>query len=845
MLVARRRTVLLSLGLVIGASLLLARIDVWGAPAGRAGIGWWWIAALSIATEVMVFNVEFRREVYTFTFSEIPLVLGLFLASPGQLIAGRLIGAALLLVLKERQSLEKLTLNLSLFFAECAVLVTVYQLIDGRLAIASPLAWIEALLAVSAADLLSFLVVAKVVRWHGGPVRLRSILAIGALTAPVNTSFALVTGLFWSTEPWATVLLGGIAAFLVVSYRSYSALSQRHESLSMLYDFTRLVSGVQEPDAVLEAILVQAKNLLRADRAEIWLIDDPSACLGLSVDDNGRSTRDLPVETAGMVTGWFAESNATIVVTKRTSDPTARAIATAFGARDCIVAPIAEAGRVVGMVAVVNRLGEANSFGPTEGPMFATLANHASVALENGRLIVRLHDQAREREHESLHDALTGLPNRVFFDSALQDRIANLPDGHTLGVAVMDLDGFKDINDTLGHQSGDKVLVEVAHRILIAVGPDVIVARLGGDEFALLLADPSSRTEAEICARAVRLEVGLPLHIAGVRINVGASIGVALAPQDGVDGSILVQRADVAMYGAKSGLGGGVVFYDAGTDVNTPRRLTLASDLSFAADNNELYLLYQPKVRLTDGTLTGFEALLRWEHPRFGLIGPDEFIPLAERTGSIQQVTNFVLNAALHQAAEWHRNGQRWGISINLSMRNLLDDELVKNIAALITKSGADAALVTLEITETNVMSDTARTIAVLEQLAALGVRLSVDDFGTGYSSLSYLQRLPVHEIKIDKSFVLPMATDQSAEAIVRSVLDLARNMGLSVVAEGVEDRNTWDLLQILRCPEAQGYFLARPMPPTQLVEWASTLAGKQLSRSHQVHDPTPFQLLN
>ena len=420
----------------------------------------------------------------------------------------------------------------------------------------------------------------------------------------------------------------------------------------------------------------------------------------------------------------------------------------------------------------------------------------------------------------------------MFFDKALGERLTGMQPGQVLGVAVMDLDGFKDINDTLGHQSGDRVLVEVAHRISNVVGPTVMVARLGGDEFGLLFVAPTTSGEIENLARQVRRDVALPLHIDGVRINVGVSIGVALAPKDGHVEALLLQRADVAMYGAKSGLGDGVRFYDAEADANTPRRLTLAGDLGSAVDNNELHLVYQPKIRLDNGELTGFEALLRWAHPRFGPISPEEFIPLAERTGSIQHLTYFVLAAALHQAAEWHRSGRRWGMSINLSMRNLLDDELVNNIDALIGASGADAALVSLEITETNVMSDPARTIAVLKQLAELGVRLSVDDFGTGYSSLSYLQQLPVHEIKIDKSFVLPMATDLSAAAIVRSVLGLARNMGLAVVAEGVEDRETWDLLQSLHCAEAQGYFLGRPMAAADIDEWKATLGPRQLSRA-------------
>jgi EAL domain-containing protein (putative c-di-GMP-specific phosphodiesterase class I) len=234
-------------------------------------------------------------------------------------------------------------------------------------------------------------------------------------------------------------------------------------------------------------------------------------------------------------------------------------------------------------------------------------------------------------------------------------------------------------------------------------------------------------------------------------------------------------------------------------------------------------------VRLRDGVVTGYESLARWSHPLFGQVGPDEFIPLAERTGMIQQLTEYVLGVALHQAKDWQNDGVGGGVAVNLSMRNLLDTDLVQTVEQLLADSGVDPSLLTLEITETNVMSDPSRTIAVLERLAGLGLRLSVDDFGTGYSSLSYLQRLPVHEVKIDKLFVLAMSTDPNAEAIVRSVLDLARNMQLSVVAEGVEDRDTWDRLQELGCSEAQGYYLARPMPPIDVPGCAHRLAQLHL----------------
>lgn len=843
-----RRTAVLSVALLGLSVALLGRLDVWSLPQSDVHVQWWWIAVCCIASELMVINIEFRREVYTFTFSEIPLVLGLFLASPAHLIVGRLVGAGLLLTLKERQPPSKLILNLSSFFAECAVLLTMFHLMGGRDGtVLDPMSWIYAFGSIAAADILGFVVVAKVVRWHGGPLRFRSILAIGAMTAPVNTSFALATVLLLSAQPWATLLLSGLAAFLMLSYRSYLALSQRYESLNMLYDFTRLVSGSQRPEDVLEAILIQAKNLLRAERAEIWLVDDDARCLRLVVDDDHRTHNELSAEQFALTEQWFGNGPQAFVVTKADNHATKRAIARVFDARDCIVAPVTEGGEVVGMLAVINRLGETNGFGSEDTQVFATLANHASVALENGKLIDRLHVQTMQREHDLLHDALTGLPNRVKFDNALSSRLDALANNGSLAVVVMDLNGFKEINDTLGHQSGDRVLIEVATRISRFVDRNVDLARLGGDEFALLLPDVESDEAVARYIGALRHEVSAPVQISGMRVNVGVSIGVSVAPRDGIHGALLLQRADVAMYGAKDGLGDGVNFYRADADTNSPRRLALANDLTVAIEHDELSLVFQPKVRMADAKLVGFEALIRWRHPRLGPIGPDEFIPLAERTGSIHAITQFVLTGALRETAAWHAQGLDCSVAINLSMRNLLNEELMSTVAALISKSEVDPSLVTLEITETSVMADAGRSIAVLDQLHDLGVRLSIDDFGTGYSSLSHLRRLPIQEVKIDKSFVLPMMADPNADAIVRSVLDLARNMQLSVVAEGVEDVRTWRRLQALGCPVAQGYFLARPMAAAAATSWSQTLAERGLAdgwaeNQHSL-SPDPFTM--
>ena len=285
------RTALMSIALVAGSCGLLSFIDVSANPSRNEMLTWWSVALISIASEAMVFHVEFRRQTYTFTFSEIPLILGLFLCSPAQFVIGRLLGEALYLVIKERQGPTKLSLNLASFLGECAVLLTVFQAFGTSFDITQPAAWGAALVAVCVADLLGFVVIATAVRWHGGPIILRSILSIGALTAPVNASFALITGILLVTEPAACLLLVGIAAFLVLTYRAYASLQQRFESLSLLYDFTRLVSGAERPEVVLASILSQAKDLLRAERAEIWLADDRGGYVSIAVDDDGRRSR--------------------------------------------------------------------------------------------------------------------------------------------------------------------------------------------------------------------------------------------------------------------------------------------------------------------------------------------------------------------------------------------------------------------------------------------------------------------------------------------------------------------------------------------------------------------------
>lgn len=438
--------------------------------------------------------------------------------------------------------------------------------------------------------------------------------------------------------------------------------------------------------------------------------------------------------------------------------------------------------------------------------------------------------QAEVNEHQALHDALTGLPNRTLF----RDRI-----GQALGVArrgggqvavlMMDLDRFKEINDSLGHAAGDKLLVELSRRLDETLRGSDTVARLGGDEFGLLL--PTAQVPGDVLAAVerVRHAVQQPVTVQGLPVAVDVSIGIALYPADGHDVETLVQHADVAMYQAKND-NSGHAFYDGAEDRRDPASLTLIGELRRALRERELVLYYQPKAVLADGAVKSVEALLRWEHPERGLIFPDAFIPVVQQTSLIGPLTLHVVEEALRQCRAWQADGLRLAIAVNVSPRNLLDTEFPERIAALLARWEVEPALLEFEITESAMLADPVRTKAVLHRLADMGIRLSIDDFGTGYSSLAYLKRLPVDEIKIDRSFVMNMSEDADDATIVRSTIDLGRNLGLDVVAEGVESRAAWDQLSALGCTVAQGYFLSPPVPAAELGAWLAQRGAVNLT---------------
>jgi diguanylate cyclase (GGDEF)-like protein/PAS domain S-box-containing protein len=425
-------------------------------------------------------------------------------------------------------------------------------------------------------------------------------------------------------------------------------------------------------------------------------------------------------------------------------------------------------------------------------------------------------------EHQALHDVLTDLPNRVLLLDRLEQAIlASNRQGTSLALVIMDLDRFKEVNDTFGHHIGDQLLMQVGPRLRNQIRASDTVARLGGDEFAILLPSIPDAESAIATGKKLVRALEAPFIVEEHAFEIGASIGIALFPDHGNDAATLMRRADVAMYIAKQSNSGYAV-YSAEQDGNSPTRLALMSELRFGIDHSQLVLHYQPKVHLTSGAFTQVEALVRWRHPAHGLMPPDEFIPLAERTGLILPLTTWVLNESLAQVHAWRNRGMNLGVAVNLSGRCLQDSTLVDWIMEALHRWRVDPELLRLELTESSIMSDPERVTKVLTRLRGMSVQLSIDDFGTGYSSLSHLRMLPVDEIKIDKSFVVDMLTNPSDEAIVHSTIQLCQNLGRQVVAEGVESEATYQRLRELGCDQAQGFHLARPMSGDAIMEWAA-----------------------
>ncbi|MEA2621401.1 MAG: hypothetical protein QOH61_311, partial [Chloroflexota bacterium] len=801
-------------------------------PPAVPSIPWWVLAALYALAEAFVVHLAVGRETHSFSLNEVPLLLGLFLATPGDLLLGQAVGAGLALAIYRRNNLKKLAFNLSSFAFSTTVALVVFHTVSDPGGLLGPRDWIAGFLAALVADFMSGVTVQAVIAVSTGERPDWSASATGAVYVLANASLGLVGTLLLTTRPETSWLAAVLTLAMFGAYRISERQRERHLRLLGLHDATQEVQEALSSEAVTTRLLERACTMFGAEQSELLVLPRGRATARRTRvlhDGAVDQQKDLQLEATEGVWARVASEGEGVRLSATGAPERLREHLQAEGIRDLMAAPVRGEDGVVAVLTVMNRQGNVGGWREEELPLLETLANHAGIALRNGELMEGLAARAAENEYQARHDALTGLPNRTWFAHLIDTAIAGpVRPGALL---TMDVDRFKEINDTLGHRNGDKLLRGIAARLQSILEPGDVVCRLSADEFALLVSGPATVDAARAAADRVQRCLEQPFEVEGLMLNVSASIGVAVIGRDGDESGILLRHADVAMYLAKAAHSM-VEVYTPERDEYSPSRLALAGEFRRAVDSGELEAWYQPKVDVASGRIVGAEALARWIHPVRGLVRPDDFIPIVEQTNLLRPMTLRVLRSAIERCAAWHRMGFPLSVAVNLSARNLLDPELTADIRAMLEEAGLSATSLTLEITESAMMADPERAIATLGELRALGARIAVDDFGTGHASLAYLKRLPVDELKIDKSFVMGLDADGSDRSIVRSTIELAHELGLTAVAEGVENAWTLEWLAEQRCDLAQGFLISMAVPTEDF---------ERLLRSQQREVPEPL----
>jgi len=784
----------------------------------------WWVGAIGFAlAEVLVIHIQLRRDAHSFSMSEVPLALGLFFMTPEGLIAAQFVGGGFALAFHRKQSPIKLAFNMSHFVLEACLAVIVFHAIADLGTSVTPRDWFAAFAAAEVSTGLALLAIFSAVALsEGAPTQFSNLpraLLLGAITTGANMSLAILgVTVVWS-QPMAIWLLVVPAVTLFIAYRAYISIQAKHESIEFLYESTRLLTATPEFEAAMVQLLAQTRKMFRAEVAQLSMLTNdggPPLRTTLGPGDNVEVMRSAEVEPVGVFVDVLNEGRS-VLLPRQATNPEVINRFPGIAVKDAMIAPLRGETRVLGKMIVVNRLGDVSTFDEADLKLFETLANHASVALENGRLeksLAQVTELKERLRHQAFHDSLTGLANRVLFT----DRVRHALDrsrrtSHPTSVLFVDLDDFKTVNDSLGHAAGDALLCDVARRLQQAVRPEDTVARLGGDEFAVLL-EETALDEARVVAGRVLAALDEPSTIEGSQVAVHASVGVSIGsgPDDADE---LMRNADVAMYEAKQSGKGRFAVFEASMHEAAIERLQLTGDVRAAIDRHEFFLQYQPIFSLRDGSFVGVESLVRWNHPDRGIVRPDAFIPLAEETGLIHPIGRWVLDSACRQAYAWgieHGRRDQMMVSINVSAKELQQPDLVDQISRALARSRLPASAVVIEITESVLLADAEGSLRRLRELKELGVRIALDDFGTGFSSLSYVQRLPIDILKIDKMFVRGVGGSIEDEALARAIIKLGQTFGLEVIAEGIENAQQVDRLRRLGCDYGQGFHLARPL---------------------------------
>jgi diguanylate cyclase (GGDEF)-like protein len=814
----------------VAVGLLLVSLPLWWLVAAHDGgtdLRTAWTAGVLlclafIAGELFPLRVEVRRQTVQISLSELPLVIGLLTAPPWVVGLAHLAAGGLVYLFR-RDSWRYAFLNLTLILAETGVAALVAQLVEAgpvTTSAADRRVYLAVTLGVLAASLVSAVLVAVLYRMLGPAETVRQVVTRSMVPAVVVVTVSLVAfTTYHAGQVLGPTLCVALAVVLTIVYRTYRAFLREHADLAKMYSFGRQVTGLSTTEQDWPMLLEQIRDQLNAEAAVLYLDHGTPTASVLAVGPDGPMEA-RPADPDDPLLAVAAATGRAKVSSDRTSEQALQDALDRRGAWDLLVVPLRSGDRDRGYLEVRDRRSRWGRYTEQDLTLLETLAGSLATALDNLRLVDTL-------RHAAYLDTITSLRNRLGFTDAVHARHVHESEtagdsrGRPPAVLLLDLDVLSSVNNALGHDRGEDLLRMAGHRLQQAAGAGVLVARIEGDRFAVLL-EPAPEVEQLAEAARLRAVAGAPYSLDGIEVDPSATAGVAEV-DDAVDhsgqASVVLQRAEMAMLAARS-RDEPLQAYRSSMGEVFRRRFQLVTQFRQAVVDGKIIVHYQPKLRLADREVIGAEALVRWEHPEYGPVSPAEFVEAIEATGSIDILLQHVLDIVLAQINRWTRDGRRLSVSVNLSMRNLLDPDFLDMVSSALERHEVDPHLVTFEITESSVMTNPERSLPALRQLAGLGVSLSVDDFGTGYSSLAYLRRLPIEEIKIDRSFVQGMGTDLGDLSIVRAIVDLGHSLHLRVVAEGVEEEATRDALLTMQCDEVQGFLLARPMPLDRFEAW-------------------------
>ncbi|TFV49444.1 bifunctional diguanylate cyclase/phosphodiesterase [Blastococcus sp. TF02A-35] len=803
----------LAVGVPVGVAVFLAgpwRVDV---PVLVAVFG------IAVVAERLTVHVEFRRQSFHSSASELAFVLALLEVGGAWTAVTRAVAVALVLT-AQRLPAPKVVFNAAVAVLEAGVAVAVLGLLPTG-GITDPVTWLSCLAAVFAANVVSAgLVGGAITMAQGYPGRAlwAGILVPLVVVGPVAALIGLAILLLLHTTVWAWLIMTPLAAAVVLLHRRFAGVTRESQSLEQVYAFARRVEEVQPDEAGTHQIVQAVRELLNAERVALWLPPylDEGPRLVVATED-GADWYDGPGDPDDLLRRRaVASTDGVVHVTAARAGAAERAALARRGVSDLLGAPVTTAAGEPGYLEVCDRRSDLVSFSSSERGALDSMLTHVNAAIRQQQLLTRI-------RYDADHDRLTGLPNRQRLSAEIDQLLAGGAAGARAGLILASLGTYADVTDTLGHAASDELLLVIAGLLREHAPPTALLARMEREQFAVLLPG-LSLAATEQAARRLREAAATRVRVAGLDLEVSLTIGVVAAPVHGTDSGILMQRADVALLAAESS--GGVASYHPVLDQQSLRRLQLASELEQAMADGQISVVFQPVIDAQTNDIVSVETLIRWVHPRYGNVPPEEVIGLAEQIGRIGLVTDHVLDLALARCRRWLDQGIALSVAVNVSARSLAEPDLVERIRGALQRHEVPGELLILELTESSVVDDAVRESSVLDDLHDLGLRLSMDDFGTGYSSLSQLRQLPIDELKIDKSFVLTMATSQGESFIARSIIELAHNLGLCVVAEGVEDEMTRNQLATMGCDKLQGFLISRPLPEDRLERWLLARAG-------------------